>query len=43
MPYATALETGTKQKKIMDEVMKTSNIDRVWESLNFEEIANKLK
>jgi kynurenine 3-monooxygenase len=42
MPYATALETGRKQKKIMDDVMKTSNISEKWESLNFEEIVKKL-
>lgn len=42
MPYATALETGRKQKKIMDEVMKTSNLKQKWESLNFKEIVNKI-
>jgi kynurenine 3-monooxygenase len=42
MPYALALETGKKQKRIMDDVMKTSNISEKWASLNFEEIVKKL-
>lgn len=43
MPYSKAYETGQKQKKIMDEVMKTSGIEKNWESLRFDEIVSKLK
>jgi kynurenine 3-monooxygenase len=43
MPYSIAYKTGQRQKKIMDEVMKTKGIEGNWESLNFEEIVNKLK
>jgi kynurenine 3-monooxygenase len=43
MPYSVAYKTGQKQKKIMDEVMKTKSIEENWESLNFEEIMSKLK
>jgi kynurenine 3-monooxygenase len=43
MPYSVAYKTGQKQKRIMDEVMKTSGIERNWESLRFEEIVSKLK
>lgn len=42
MPYSVAYETGQKQKRIMDEVMKTKNIEMNWESLNFEEIVQRL-
>lgn len=38
MPYSTAYETGQKQKKIMDEVMKRPGIDKNWESLDFKKI-----
>lgn len=40
--YSEAYATGQKQKKIMDEVMKDPNIKKNWETLNFEEIVNKL-
>jgi hypothetical protein len=42
MPYSIALETGAKQRKIMDEVMKKPGIEKTWESLNFREIVNRL-
>lgn len=42
MPYSTAYETGQKQKKIMDEVMKRSGIEKNWESLNFKGIVESL-
>jgi kynurenine 3-monooxygenase len=41
--YSDAYRIGQHQKKIMDEVMKTPNLDSNWSSLNFEEIANKLR
>ena len=40
--YSEAYETGQKQKKIMDQVMKTPEIAANWTSLNFEEIVNQL-
>lgn len=40
--YSDALATGQKQKKIMDEVMATANIESEWEHLNFERIVSKL-
>jgi kynurenine 3-monooxygenase len=40
--YSDAYATGQRQKKIMDEVMKTPDIDKNWEALNFSEIVNKL-
>ncbi len=40
--YSEAYETGKKQKKIMDQVMKTPEIAAHWASLNFEEIVNQL-
>jgi kynurenine 3-monooxygenase len=43
MPYSVAYKTGQKQRRIMDEVMKTKGIEENWESLNFEEIVSKLK
>jgi kynurenine 3-monooxygenase len=42
IPYAVAYQTGKKQKAIMDEVMKTPEIATRWQSLNLEEIVNKL-
>jgi kynurenine 3-monooxygenase len=40
--YSEAYATGQKQKKIMDEVMKTPSIDKNWERLNFKEIVSVL-
>lgn len=42
MPYSTAYETGQKQKKIMDEVMKQRGIEKNWESLDFKKIVETL-
>jgi kynurenine 3-monooxygenase len=42
IPYAVAYQTGKKQKAIMDEVMKTPEIATRWQSLNLEDIVNKL-
>lgn len=42
MPYSTAYETGKKQKKIMDEVMKQPGIEKNWESLDFKAIVKSL-
>ena len=41
--YSDAYATGQKQKKIMDEVMKTPNIHKDWGKLNFEEIIGRVK
>lgn len=43
MPYSTAYETGQKQKKIMDEVMKQPGLEKNWESLDFEKIVENLR
>ncbi|MBL7843718.1 MAG: FAD-dependent monooxygenase [Cyclobacteriaceae bacterium] len=40
--YSYALETGRKQKAIMDEVLSRPGIDKNWETLNLEEIISKL-
>jgi kynurenine 3-monooxygenase len=42
MPYAAAYETGQKQKKIMDEVMKRPGIEKKWEALDFKAIVESL-
>lgn len=42
IPYSTAYETGQKQKKIMDEVMKRSGVEKNWESLDFKAIIELL-
>lgn len=42
MRYSDALRTGQKQKLIMDEVMKTSNLEHSWQQLNFQAIVNQL-
>ncbi len=42
IPYSIAYETGLKQKKIMDEVMKRPGIQNNWESLDFNAIVSKL-
>lgn len=40
--YSQALATGEKQRKIMDDVMKTPGIESNWTKLNFQEIVNRL-
>lgn len=42
MRYSDALRIGRKQKKIMDEVMKTPDLETTWQSLDFKEIVNQL-
>ena len=43
MRYSDAYRVGQRQKKIMDEVMSTPDIESKWSSLDFEEIINRLK
>ena len=43
MPYSIAYDTGLKQKKIMDDVMKRNDIENSWEMLDFKAIAESLK
>jgi kynurenine 3-monooxygenase len=43
MRYSDALRIGRKQKAIMDEVMKTPNLENTWLSLDFNAIVNKLQ
>lgn len=40
--YTDAYQTGQRQKKIMDEVMKTPGIENTWSSLDFEAIIRKM-
>lgn len=40
--YSYALGTGRKQKAIMDEVLSRPGISKDWETINLEEIVNKL-
>ncbi|MBX2947135.1 MAG: FAD-dependent monooxygenase [Cyclobacteriaceae bacterium] len=40
--YSYALETGRKQKAIMDEVLSRPGIGKNWETINLEEIVSKL-
>ncbi len=42
MRYSNALRTGQKQKLIMDEVMKTPNLENTWQSLDFKQIVSQL-
>lgn len=42
MRYSDALRTGQKQKLIMDEVMKTKNLENTWQSLDFRQIVSQL-
>jgi kynurenine 3-monooxygenase len=41
--YSESLAIGRQQKKIMDDVMETENIEGLWTALNFEEIVNRLE
>ncbi|MTI29696.1 FAD-dependent monooxygenase [Cytophagales bacterium RKSG123] len=41
--YSEALSIGKKQEKIMDEVMKTSDLETKWESLDFSAIVKQLE
>lgn len=43
IPYLNALEIGTKQKKVMDEVMKIPGIETSWQSLDFEQLVLQLQ
>jgi kynurenine 3-monooxygenase len=42
MRYSDALRIGQKQKIIMDQVMKTPNLESTWQSLDFKGIVNQL-
>jgi len=42
IPYSVAYETGQKQKRIMEDVLKQPNIEKNWENLNFKEIVDRL-
>jgi kynurenine 3-monooxygenase len=42
MRYSDALRIGQKQKVIMDQVMKTPNLESTWQSLDFKAIVNQL-
>jgi kynurenine 3-monooxygenase len=41
--YSQAYEIGEEQKKVMDIVMETNNIENIWESLDYESIANRIR
>jgi len=40
--YSHAYNIGEQQKKVMDTVMETNNIENIWESLDYESIANQI-
>ncbi|HEY3430801.1 MAG TPA: NAD(P)/FAD-dependent oxidoreductase [Cyclobacteriaceae bacterium] len=40
--YSHAYQTGQRQKKIMDEVMKTPDLESTWQQLDFQKIINQL-
>jgi kynurenine 3-monooxygenase len=40
--YSIAYETGQKQKRIMDEVLKTPSIESNWETIDFQQLVDKL-
>ena len=42
LPYSYALNTGKKQEQIMNEIMKKEDIENTWESLDWEEIVDRL-
>ncbi len=42
MRYSEALRIGRKQKQIMDEVMKTPDLEATWQSLDFKAIVDQL-
>jgi len=42
IPYAQAYAEGQRQKKIMDEVMRTPRIHENWEQLDFQHIVSQL-
>jgi len=41
--YSEALRIGTKQKKIMDEIMQKPNIESTWVHLDFEQLVRQLQ
>jgi kynurenine 3-monooxygenase len=43
IPYSVAYETGQKQKKIMEEVLKKPGIAASWQELNFRKIVDLLE
>lgn len=44
IPYSEALEVGKRQDAIMKEIMKTENIEEIWDSVEIEEaILNAIK
>ncbi len=43
MRYSEAYQIGKRQRKIMDEAMRTPGIETNWGSLDFEEIVSRLK
>ena len=42
IPYSVAYETGQKQKKIMEDVLKTPGIERTWQQLDFKKLVEQL-
>ena len=42
IPYSVAYETGQKQKRIMEDVLKQPDIEKNWENLDFKEIVERL-
>jgi kynurenine 3-monooxygenase len=42
IPYSVAYATGQKQKRIMEDVLKTPGIEKNWKNLDFKEIVERL-
>ena len=42
IPYATALQTGDRQKNIMDRIMELPNIENEWEQPHVYELLHRL-
>jgi hypothetical protein len=42
IPYSIAYDTGQKQKRIMEDVLKQPDIESNWPNLHFEEIVGRL-
>jgi kynurenine 3-monooxygenase len=42
IPYSVAYETGQKQKRIMEDVLKLPNVENNWQQLDFATIVERL-
>lgn len=42
IPYSEAYRIGTKQKKIMDDVMNTPDIETTWQALDYRQLVDRI-